>query len=148
MMVALQEAGAQWKYFLLAGLFIGLSFLSKGPVSLYALLLPFLISYMDYIWYVRAREKMGVSRFHRLLRKEPCPPYPTVFSRHRFPYFLSRSKNSCFLLVPFEASITGTCELHFQAKSYPPAGNSRISLLRLGCQKCDINVKNCSFLFC
>jgi len=30
---------------LLSGLFIGLSFLSKGPVSMYALLLPFLISY-------------------------------------------------------------------------------------------------------
>lgn len=30
---------------LLAGLFLGLSILSKGPVSLYALLLPFLISY-------------------------------------------------------------------------------------------------------
>jgi len=30
---------------LLAGLFMGLSFLSKGPVSFYALLLPFMISY-------------------------------------------------------------------------------------------------------
>jgi len=30
---------------LLAGLFIGFSFLSKGPISFYALLLPFLISY-------------------------------------------------------------------------------------------------------
>ncbi len=29
----------------LAGLFIGFSFLSKGPVSLYALFLPFLIAY-------------------------------------------------------------------------------------------------------
>jgi len=45
MVVALQEKGAQWKYFLLAGLFTGLSFLSKGPVSWYAMLLPFLISY-------------------------------------------------------------------------------------------------------
>lgn len=35
----------QWKHGLLAGLFIGLSFMSKGPVSLYALLLPFLIAY-------------------------------------------------------------------------------------------------------
>ncbi len=34
-----------WKNGLLAGLFIGLSFMSKGPVSLYALLLPFLIAY-------------------------------------------------------------------------------------------------------
>ena len=46
MVVALQEKGAQWKYFLLSGLFIGLSFLSKGPVSWYTLLLPFLISYI------------------------------------------------------------------------------------------------------
>ena len=34
-----------WKNWLLAGLFLGLSFMSKGPVSLFALLLPFLISY-------------------------------------------------------------------------------------------------------
>ncbi len=32
-------------YFVLASIFIGFSFLSKGPVSLYALLLPFLIAY-------------------------------------------------------------------------------------------------------
>ena len=46
MVAALQEKGAQWKYFLLSGLFTGLSFLSKGPVSWYALLLPFLVSYI------------------------------------------------------------------------------------------------------
>lgn len=46
MVVALEEKGTQWRKFLLAGLFIGLSFLSKGPVSLYALLLPFLIGYI------------------------------------------------------------------------------------------------------
>ncbi len=34
-----------WKNWLLAGFFLGLSFMSKGPVSLFALLLPFLISY-------------------------------------------------------------------------------------------------------
>lgn len=45
MVVALDEKGSQWKNFLLSGLFIGLSFLSKGPVSLYALFLPFLIAY-------------------------------------------------------------------------------------------------------
>ncbi|MDR2919391.1 MAG: glycosyltransferase family 39 protein [Tannerella sp.] len=44
--IAFEEKGAQWKYFLLTGLFTGLSFLSKGPVSLYALFLPFLISYI------------------------------------------------------------------------------------------------------
>jgi 4-amino-4-deoxy-L-arabinose transferase-like glycosyltransferase len=46
LVVALEEQGAQWKYFLLSGFFIGLSFLSKGPVSFYALLIPFLISYI------------------------------------------------------------------------------------------------------
>ncbi len=35
-------------YFFLSGLFLGLSFMSKGPVSFYALLLPFLISYIYY----------------------------------------------------------------------------------------------------
>lgn len=35
----------RFKYATLAGLFIGLSFMSKGPVSHYALLLPFLIAY-------------------------------------------------------------------------------------------------------
>lgn len=44
--VALEKQGAQWKNLLLAGVFMGLSFLSKGPVSFYALLLPFLISYL------------------------------------------------------------------------------------------------------
>lgn len=34
-----------WQHTLLAGLFIGFSILCKGPVSFYALLLPFLISY-------------------------------------------------------------------------------------------------------
>ena len=45
MVVALEEKGAQWKFFLLSGLFTGLSFLSKGPVSWYALLFSFLIAY-------------------------------------------------------------------------------------------------------
>jgi len=34
-----------WRYVLFSGVFIGLSIMSKGPVSLYALFLPFLISY-------------------------------------------------------------------------------------------------------
>jgi 4-amino-4-deoxy-L-arabinose transferase-like glycosyltransferase len=46
LIIALREDHAQWKNFILAGLFAGLSFLSKGPVSLYALFLPFLISYI------------------------------------------------------------------------------------------------------
>lgn len=34
-----------WKHTLIAGFFFGLSILSKGPISLYALLLPFLFAY-------------------------------------------------------------------------------------------------------
>lgn len=41
----LQEEGRQWGNFFGAGVFMGLSFLSKGPVSFYALLLPFLVAY-------------------------------------------------------------------------------------------------------
>ena len=37
--------GTQRKLFLLAGLFLGLSFLSKGPVAFFALLLPFLMTW-------------------------------------------------------------------------------------------------------
>lgn len=40
-----QKTGRCWKEFLLAGCFMGLSFLGKGPVSFYALLLPFLIAW-------------------------------------------------------------------------------------------------------
>lgn len=43
---AFEEKGSQWKYFIFAGIFMGLSALSKGPVSYYALFLPFLISYI------------------------------------------------------------------------------------------------------
>ena len=43
---AFKSEGKQWSKFLLAGLFMGLSFLSKGPVSFYALLLPFLIGFI------------------------------------------------------------------------------------------------------
>ncbi|HPR85045.1 MAG TPA: phospholipid carrier-dependent glycosyltransferase [Prolixibacteraceae bacterium] len=39
------SATNQWKNSLLSGLFLGFSILSKGPVSAYAMLLPFLISY-------------------------------------------------------------------------------------------------------
>ena len=41
----LRREGPAWREFLLMGLFTGLSILSKGPVSLYALLLPFIISF-------------------------------------------------------------------------------------------------------
>lgn len=46
LVLALEKKGAQWGYFILSGIFLGLSFLSKGPVSFYALLLPFLIGYI------------------------------------------------------------------------------------------------------
>lgn len=42
---ALMAPGKATWHFLLAGIFTGLSVMSKGPVSLYALFLPFLISY-------------------------------------------------------------------------------------------------------
>lgn len=41
---ALRERGSQWWRFAGAGVFMGLSFLSKGPVSFYALLLPALVA--------------------------------------------------------------------------------------------------------
>lgn len=40
-----QDSGNSVKNAVLSGIFIGCSFLSKGPVSMYALLLPFLISF-------------------------------------------------------------------------------------------------------
>lgn len=43
--LALKHDGAQWHCFILAGLFMGFSFLSKGPVSFFTLLLPFFIGY-------------------------------------------------------------------------------------------------------
>lgn len=42
---AFASSGTSRKEFLLAGVFMGLSFMSKGPVAFYALLLPFLLSY-------------------------------------------------------------------------------------------------------
>ncbi|MDH6304100.1 4-amino-4-deoxy-L-arabinose transferase-like glycosyltransferase [Parabacteroides sp. PF5-5] len=46
LILALEEKGVQWKNFILSGVLMGLSFLSKGPVSFYALFLPFLIGYI------------------------------------------------------------------------------------------------------
>lgn len=53
-----QKEGRCWKEFIGAGVLMGLSFLGKGPVSFYALLLPFLISW---IWVYRPsfRRKAG-----------------------------------------------------------------------------------------
>lgn len=42
--LGLYEERHYWRNFLLSGLFMGLSFLSKGPVSFYTLLLPYLIT--------------------------------------------------------------------------------------------------------
>lgn len=42
---ALQATTCHWRWFTMAGLMLGLSFLGKGPVSFYALLLPFLCAY-------------------------------------------------------------------------------------------------------
>lgn len=42
---AFQDTTDQWPNTLLSGIFLGFSILSKGPVSFYALFLPFLISY-------------------------------------------------------------------------------------------------------
>lgn len=43
--LALESIKVLWKSWILAGIFLGLSFMSKGPVSHFALLLPFLIAY-------------------------------------------------------------------------------------------------------
>ncbi len=42
--LALQASGCRWRSFVTAGVWMGLSFMSKGPVSLYALFLPFLLA--------------------------------------------------------------------------------------------------------
>ena len=44
---------------MLAGLFMGLSFLSKGPISMYALLLPFLLAYAVSYKYRNFKNKWG-----------------------------------------------------------------------------------------
>ncbi|UCE92628.1 MAG: hypothetical protein JSV73_07250, partial [Flavobacteriaceae bacterium] len=40
-----QSETKSWKNWIMAGVFLGFSFMSKGPVSMFALLLPFLIAY-------------------------------------------------------------------------------------------------------
>ena len=49
------------KHVLLAGLFIGFSFLSKGPISIYALLFPFLLAYAFSYQYTYFKSKLGYS---------------------------------------------------------------------------------------
>ncbi len=43
--MAFEANGKNWKNWIAAGLFLGFSFMSKGPVSLFALFAPFLIAY-------------------------------------------------------------------------------------------------------
>lgn len=43
--IFLEDSIKKWKYIFISSFFIGLSILSKGPVAVYAMLLPFLISY-------------------------------------------------------------------------------------------------------
>lgn len=57
----LQEDSTKAKNAILSGLFFGFSFLSKGPISLYALFLPFLIAYgFTYGFKVRSRWHYGI----------------------------------------------------------------------------------------
>ena len=61
-----EKSGKCYKEFLWAGIFMGLSFLGKGPVSFYALLLPFLISWL-FFYRPSFRGKMGGLFFMLLL---------------------------------------------------------------------------------
>ncbi|NER12216.1 phospholipid carrier-dependent glycosyltransferase [Leptobacterium flavescens] len=54
-----REESKKWKYSLLAAILIGLSFMSKGPVSVYAVLLPFLIAYGIVFRYKGLKQKGG-----------------------------------------------------------------------------------------
>ena len=58
LIIGLQKSGSSRKEFILAGIFAGLSFLSKGPVSFYALLLPFILSYA-FVFRPSLKEKKG-----------------------------------------------------------------------------------------
>ncbi len=54
----IEKQNQYWQHTLLAGLFIGFSIMCKGPVSFYALLLPFLISYGITYKYKHFRAKL------------------------------------------------------------------------------------------
>ena len=54
-----RQPKGSYRLALLAAIFFGASFMSKGPVSMYALLLPFLISYGIVYRYKGFRSKMG-----------------------------------------------------------------------------------------
>ncbi|MCA0932682.1 glycosyltransferase family 39 protein [Lutimonas saemankumensis] len=57
--LAFQSETKAWKNWILAGVFLGFSFMSKGPVSLFALLLPFLISYGIVFKYRNFKQKIS-----------------------------------------------------------------------------------------
>ncbi|QDO94104.1 glycosyltransferase [Formosa sediminum] len=53
-----QKQSNFWSHTLLSGLFLGFSFLSKGPVSLYALFLPFILAYASTFKFKNFRPKV------------------------------------------------------------------------------------------
>jgi len=57
MVVALRADGVKWGSWIASGILMGLSVMSKGPVSLYALFLPFLIAYVCFGRDGRGRKK-------------------------------------------------------------------------------------------
>ncbi|WKK66294.1 ArnT family glycosyltransferase [Lutimonas zeaxanthinifaciens] len=57
--LAFQSGEKAWKNWILAGVFLGFSFMSKGPVSLFALFLPFLIAYGITFKYKNFNKKIG-----------------------------------------------------------------------------------------
>lgn len=54
----LQAKTVPWKNTILAGVFLGLSLLSKGPIAVYALLLPFLMAYGFAFKYKQVKQKI------------------------------------------------------------------------------------------
>jgi len=58
----LKSTGNGWRALIGAGLLMGLSFMSKGPISFYALLLPYLIARsFSYGWNGAAQKKWGIT---------------------------------------------------------------------------------------
>ena len=55
--LTLRQTACKWPLFIAAGVFMGLSFLGKGPVSFYALLLPFICAYL--LFYRRETRMKG-----------------------------------------------------------------------------------------
>lgn len=58
----LKSKGNGWREFIGAGVLMGLSFMSKGPISFYALLLPYLIARtFSFGWKEASNRKMGIT---------------------------------------------------------------------------------------